>query len=135
MKLFSIKIALVVGVIGTMAIGYKTNLIPALSDSTLPGEEYEIVYKWRDSAGKYHYSNEIPEGNKNAVKIEIPRQLNIVKSKKSGADQVTGKPSFASGEKSRLSGILESYNKPIEKAIDVRNKMEQRNRKLEKALQ
>lgn len=148
MKSYIVKIGLVAGVIGIIAFSYKSDVgnklagtIASIIDnistnSSLTGKEYEIVYKWKDASGKYHYGNEPPQGKKDVIKIKILREQNVVHFKKPKLSPTTEKqsPDSDSGEKRRLPGILESYNNPVKKAIDVRKKMEQRNRELEKAL-
>lgn len=160
MKSIIIKIGLVAGVVGIVVFSYKSDVITGLYDSTsaigdklaggimsiienvstdssLTGKEYEIVYKWKDESGKYHYGSEPPQGKKDVIKIKILPEQNVVHLKKPESAPVANQQSADadSAEKSRLSGILESYNNPVKKAIDARNKMEQRNREIEEALQ
>lgn len=160
MKSYIVKIGLVAGVIGIIVFGNKSGLISNFYDSTssvvddlagsitrtynnifkdssLSGREYEIVYKWKDASGKYHYGSEPPQGEKDVVKIKIFSDQNVVHLKKprtaSAEDTKSTDPD--SGEKNQLPDIMDSYNNPVKKAIDARKKMEQRNRKIEEALQ
>ncbi len=92
MKSYIVNIVLVAGAIGIIAFSYKSDLITGLYDSTsavgdklagtiasiidnistnssLTGKEYEIVYKWKDASGKYHYGNEPPQEIRDVIKI------------------------------------------------------------------
>lgn len=165
MKKYLFKIALGGGALIVLMISYEAILLPSSSssslskvktltssvisrvssikipsidnplDSSLLGEKNETVYKWKDSKGKLHYSNEPPKAVKNFSTFELSSQQNVMQSKGADPEQEKAKLTTDSSEKTGLSGILESYSKPLEKAKAAREKMEQRNRQLEKITQ
>jgi len=149
MKIQRLVILLVVGAAGAWAMGYKVDFLPALPDSVMnsldglvPGvktssgdsppakEETNTVYKWKDASGKLHYSNAPPKKDENVTELRISNQQNVVPSR-----GIPPAPNTAVAEPETsgnpLSGLLESYRQPVEKATDARGKMEQHNRQLE----
>lgn len=151
MKIHRILIVLGVGVVGAAALGYQAGFLPASPgpvkariDSIAAGvkhaaigtssEETNTVYKWKDASGRLHYSNTPPKKGEQVTEMQISSQQNVVQSRTAEPLAPTTQ-SESETKESTLSGLLENYNKPVEKAVDARNKMEQHNRQLEKAAQ